>query len=264
MMWGRSQPSLISLPTTLMSQLARTHDVRVHSRRRACNEMPFRTKPSRMKSERGNRHAMSALYLKYPLDAQKYQIRLLILHPGAWEEGLSCDFKVVSLEDRPMPLYSALSYVWGDDAPGHIVTIDGVIIPIRESLFTALRRLRAHAMGSTTLLWADALCIYQLSTDERNHQVGMMDIIYYNAEDVRVWLGELGYSMCIGPDPGRTYTIQHIRQNPATFPKHEMVLHIAHFLDALASSGTFEDENFSWAVTGTGIRRSISGTLSTP
>jgi hypothetical protein len=39
------------------------------------------------------------------------------------------------------------------------------------------------------LLWADAICVDQTNDDEKNHQVGMMGMIYQRAHAVAVWLG---------------------------------------------------------------------------
>ena len=41
----------------------------------------------------------------------------------------------------------------------------------------------------TLTLWIDAICINQLDTSERNHQVAQMGTIYSNAVEVIVWLG---------------------------------------------------------------------------
>lgn len=38
-------------------------------------------------------------------------------------------------------------------------------------------------------LWVDAACIDQTDVQERNHQVGQMQNIYADAEEVVVWLG---------------------------------------------------------------------------
>jgi hypothetical protein len=39
------------------------------------------------------------------------------------------------------------------------------------------------------LLWVDQLCIDQSQTDEKNHQVGMMELIYRGAKRTLCWLG---------------------------------------------------------------------------
>jgi hypothetical protein len=141
------------------------------------------------------------------------EIRLLILHPGKWENPISCDFKVVSLMDQPV--YSALSYVWGQEEPDYIANIGSYPIPIRQNLFAALRRLRAHAAGKDYTVWIDALCIDQANTDERNSQVAMMGQIYSVCTSTLVWFGEMEFAPEIWPgcpidaNPGRCYTVEH-------------------------------------------------------
>lgn len=130
-----------------------------------------------------------ALYEKYPLNHGRRQIRLLILHPGEWDERISCDFRVMSLDQRPA--YSALSYVWGVDAANIPVTVGQHQMLIRKNLFSALRRLRAHAESEEAVLWVDALCINQASIEERNFQVALMGNIYSNCTSVMIWLGEM-------------------------------------------------------------------------
>lgn len=153
----------------------------------------------------------TALYLEYPLDDAHSQIRLLIVRPGDWEDQISCDFEVVSLDDGPV--YTALSYVWGRDDLDHIVSIGGCRIPIRPNLFAALRRLRAHSMGKDSIIWVDAVCINQTSIQERSSQVAMMGRIYSSCANVSVWFGELEFASEIWPDvpintnPGRCYTV---------------------------------------------------------
>jgi hypothetical protein len=158
----------------------------------------------------------AALYSKYPLDHELNQIRLLVLHPGDWDDQISSDFKIVSLDDRP--IYTALSYVWGRDDPDKIANIGGCCMPIRPNLFTALRRLRAHAAGKDSTIWVDAVCINQTSIGERNSQVAMMGKIYSSCASVLVWFGELEFAQEAWPDcptdakPGRCYTIDHAEE----------------------------------------------------
>jgi hypothetical protein len=42
------------------------------------------------------------------------------------------------------------------------------------------------------LVWTDAVCINQNDNDEKTDQVQEMDIVYYRADKVLVWLGESG------------------------------------------------------------------------
>lgn len=178
----------------------------------------------------------SDLYRKYPLNAQRSEIRILKVHPAAWQDVLVCDFEVISLDDEHKSAYSALSYVWGRTLAENTVTIDGHEILIRPSLFTALRRLRAHRI---VYLWADALCINQDSNDERSVQVGIMGSIYAGAQEVCIWMGEMDFAgqlwgdLRVDYDPEKSYRTPHDSPeclDPETIPEHEMMLRIANFI----------------------------------
>ncbi|KAF1921571.1 heterokaryon incompatibility protein-domain-containing protein [Ampelomyces quisqualis] len=89
-----------------------------------------------------------------------------------------------------VPEYEALSYAWGSaDEPSvvQVGTSEQALLPITRNLDIALRHLR-HVKQSQ-MIWIDALCIDQASTDEKNHQVAAMGEIYSNAECVTIWLG---------------------------------------------------------------------------
>lgn len=60
-------------------------------------------------------------------------------------------------------------------------------ISVGQNLDVALRHLRLE--HKSRLIWIDALCINQSSTDERNRQVALMGKIFQLAECVIVWLG---------------------------------------------------------------------------
>jgi hypothetical protein len=199
----------------------------------------------------------SDLYGRYPLDTQRTEIRILKLQAGAWHDQLVCDFEVISLDDKHKPAYSALSYVWGRTQAENLVTIDGHEILIRPSLFTALRRLRAH---SIEFLWADALCINQSSNDERSVQVGIMGSIYARAQEVCIWMGEMDFAdqlwgdSRVDYDPGRSY--QSSQQSPEpcdpeVIPEHEMMLQIANFIWIVNSGDNafqfFRNWGYGWS-----------------
>ena len=59
---------------------------------------------------------------------------------------------------------------------------------IRENLRDALRAVRDP--NESRMLWIDALCIDQENVEERNHQVGLMGLIYRKAKQIRIWLGQ--------------------------------------------------------------------------
>lgn len=95
-----------------------------------------------------------------------------------------------SFEDYPE--YHALSYTWGDPTPTELVLLDGKYLGITANCAAALRRLMRGKGGM--LIWVDSICINQAETpaalDERSKQVASMDLIYRNAVQVDVHLGE--------------------------------------------------------------------------
>jgi hypothetical protein len=72
------------------------------------------------------------------------------------------------------------------------ISIDGQRFDIRPNLNLALLRLRPATHD--LVIWIDAICIDQENTEERNEQVKKMRIIYQQAREVRVWLGEAANS----------------------------------------------------------------------
>ena len=68
------------------------------------------------------------------------------------------------------------------------VYITDQIIKVRPNLVAALK----HFCGSENVyqVWVDALCIDQKNTEERNHQVSLMDAIYSKPRGVLSLLGE--------------------------------------------------------------------------
>ncbi|KAI1743557.1 heterokaryon incompatibility protein-domain-containing protein [Xylaria scruposa] len=85
------------------------------------------------------------------------------------------------------PPYTAISYAWGDADDTRSIHIGSINIPIAVSLFGALDALRKRE--EDVLVWADALCIDQQNSDERNQQVQLMTEIYAKATQVAIWLG---------------------------------------------------------------------------
>ncbi|KAF1992956.1 HET-domain-containing protein [Amniculicola lignicola CBS 123094] len=97
----------------------------------------------------------------------------------------------VGLIDELEDAYEALSYTWGaavfphklysHDMPGHF-------LKITSNLNDALRKLRRPC--EDRWIWADAVCINQGNSEEKNFQIPMMGDIYKRARGVVVWLGQ--------------------------------------------------------------------------
>ena len=89
------------------------------------------------------------------------------------------------------PAYTALSYAWGDAPPSEAITLilEGKTLAITKNLKEAILSIGDAVQQKGHLLWIDAICINQNNIPERNSQVLTMDLIYKNAQEVRVWLG---------------------------------------------------------------------------
>ncbi|KAB2111674.1 hypothetical protein AG0111_0g1732 [Alternaria gaisen] len=120
-----------------------------------------------------------------PLNACRKEIRLLHVHPGAWNDDVECHLETVSLNDNPK--FYAISYVWGDPNITLPITIDGKPLAITRNLCNGLQRLRKT--DETLVIYADAACINQSDVNERSQQVQLMGEIYSSAQEVFIWLG---------------------------------------------------------------------------
>ncbi|KAI7779960.1 hypothetical protein LA080_000173 [Diaporthe eres] len=134
---------------------------------------------------------MAAGEYQYSAFSGPRKIRLLKLHSGASPEDpqLSVDLVTVPLDVAPP--FAALSYAWGDPLPQAEIRCCGLAAKIGLSLCSALLQLRRDAAAEPErLIWADALCINQEDTAERDAQVRMMGEIYARATNTLIWLGE--------------------------------------------------------------------------
>lgn len=85
-------------------------------------------------------------------------------------------------------LYEALSYTWGTENKLQSIIVNGCTFPVTANLHAALLHLRNHRLQRT--LWVDAICIDQDMSAEKSKQVPLMRMIYAQAQQVVVWLGE--------------------------------------------------------------------------
>jgi hypothetical protein len=171
-----------------------------------------------------NVHGIQAFtYRSMPLDKSRTEIRLLrLLHARDPSAPLACRIFVSALgPSGPRHPYKALSYVWGDPAKIHTISVlvepradgdiddadadgkpdhasaveysDGesvaasLLLGIIENLHAALVALRDADEDVT--LWIDQICINQEDNAEKESQVGLMGRVYSSASQVIVWLG---------------------------------------------------------------------------
>jgi hypothetical protein len=91
----------------------------------------------------------------------------------------------VSLDDSPV--FTALSYTWGDPTLTEEISVNGHPLQITQSLATALSSIRSE--DTDIILWADAICVNQKDLVERTAQVQLMHQVYRTAQRVLIWLG---------------------------------------------------------------------------
>lgn len=136
------------------------------------------------------RNKFSSIYDAHPLDAgPSTNIRVIkVLRNASTDTDvpIACELQVVSLEYSPV--YTCLSYVWGQDAASKEILLDGKPFKIRENLWNLLMQYRSTT-SSDDCIWVDALSIDQGRVGERNHQVALMKRIYSEARMVISWLG---------------------------------------------------------------------------
>jgi hypothetical protein len=98
-----------------------------------------------------------------------------------------------STEREGNPVYTALSYVWGDPIDRVSIRIDGKRLSVTNNLFRFLKCHRDNFLTNNStyaLFWINAICINQSNIDKRSTQVQLMAEIYKKAKNVLVWLGE--------------------------------------------------------------------------
>ncbi|KAF2852158.1 HET-domain-containing protein [Plenodomus tracheiphilus IPT5] len=133
--------------------------------------------------DRALKHSQALHYDTLP---ETGYFRLLKLHPGSDSDAIKADLLVRSI-DQAADTYEAISYVWGDPNITEQVCCNQTWMSVTVNLADALRTFRS--LSSTTLVWADAVCINQRDLDERASQVKQMDKVYINARRVITWLG---------------------------------------------------------------------------
>lgn len=115
---------------------------------------------------------------------------LRLLTPSTRPNGQGLFFSVLQFPRDKAPLYTAVSYTWGEGEPSEVVHLNGKIFYARTNLWSCLHYLGLYAYHSDwKYIWVDAICINQTNNTERNEQVRLMDQTYRNAACVSVWLG---------------------------------------------------------------------------
>lgn len=160
-----------------------------------------------------------------PLNADKHELRLLEICPSEDNDSqvqvkiFHCEFEDVQGHFMPF------SYVWGDPTDTETIIINGIPTKIPNNLALLLQQIRALlpcilaeiSWNKPALFWADAICINQDDTEERNHQVQFMRSIYGSAPVVLAWLGQVKDSHLAGNIVGACVAwFKTLKRNPAS------------------------------------------------
>lgn len=182
--------------------------------------------------EQSSRALSSRLYTYQPLP-DEHTIRILILHPGEYDDPLSGLIETVHLIERnqasatPQAMwsanrpYEAISYVWGSNSMDHSIYLDGKAHQITANLTDALRQCRL--LDQPRALWADSICIDQADLKEKGHQVALMSRIYSCSQRTLI---------CLGTDPEHRDDAQ--KAISILLETNEMI------------ERTFQDAEFTW------------------
>ncbi|KAE9379669.1 heterokaryon incompatibility, partial [Stipitochalara longipes BDJ] len=88
------------------------------------------------------------------------------------------------------PIYTAVSYTWGNADASEVIYLDNRRFYVRPNLWSCLYYMAQAARNAAwNYLWVDAICINQTNDAERSSQVRLMDQTYRDAVCVSVWLG---------------------------------------------------------------------------
>ncbi|KAK4244139.1 heterokaryon incompatibility protein-domain-containing protein [Corynascus novoguineensis] len=157
------------------------------------------------------------LYYQYtPLP--RGHIRLIYITPANVEEFKASGQQSVFITLRDVrldkaPIYAAFSYCWGDPDEVSPVFCNGKLLYVPSSLWRLLSwhvpgesrsvysqfdASRPARMGNPAVFWADAICINQGDTIEKNHQIPLMQTIYQKTSEVVAYVGESAVGMRAG------------------------------------------------------------------
>ncbi|KAH7316987.1 heterokaryon incompatibility protein-domain-containing protein [Stachybotrys elegans] len=132
---------------------------------------------------------------KYRESLEGKQIRLLKLPQDATSSVLKLGIETYPVHECPP--FIALSYTWNDPSALNrpytwlemqSLYIDGRLFLVRPNIHHALKRLAQ--LRPEQYVWADAVCINQSDATEQPQQLDLMDLIYTEAQETVIWLGE--------------------------------------------------------------------------
>jgi hypothetical protein len=115
--------------------------------------------------------------------------------------------------------YVTLSYTWGDRRLKEEICVYGQKVAVSLNLFQALKCLRDNVLhfDDNLYIWADALCINQQDTDERNVQVGRIGEIYERSVCTYSFLAGNGIEASVAEEFLTAIAQQHGKDVEETF-----------------------------------------------
>lgn len=129
---------------------------------------------------------MAFQYSTLALDSKQ----LRVLRPISTVNERILKFEILDVPRGSAPLYTAVSYSWGEGRPSEVIFVNGKAFYVSVTLWSCLHYLSLHAkVAIWTHIWVDAICINQNNVTEKNSQVRLMDETYQRATCVSVWLG---------------------------------------------------------------------------
>lgn len=121
-------------------------------------------------------------------------IRLLRLYKNEGSPGIRAELAVFDIADEECPLFTTVSYTWGEGYSDEYISLNGHDRSVLKSLMPLLRMLCSDENQDFHLaehwFWIDSICINQADLIERAAQVKLMTNIYRKAQRTLVWLAE--------------------------------------------------------------------------
>lgn len=97
-----------------------------------------------------------------------------------------------------LPNYQAVSYAWGSGKTAQYANIDGLMLPLLDSVYEFLMQMFSNDQGGWW--WIDSICINQRDEKERGAQIVLMNRIFASANETRVWLGPTSQDSALAVD----------------------------------------------------------------
>ena len=164
----------------------------------------------------GAMDAAPLLFEHDPLPEHTSHFRLLRIIRGAFGQHVECEISTWPIASAPP--YLAISYTWGNPADTTEITINGRRLVVRRNCEYVLQQAFASRPGE--YFWVDAICIAQ-TTQEKNHQVGIMGQIYSGAKHVLA---------CVGPHENDSeFLLEAIKKYDALFKSIRAVLDLQQY-----------------------------------